>query len=108
MSNVQQSKNYETSVYKGGETAHFVRQMIYARWGLEAAEEYNPRKNCFTYRGWKERGFQVKRGEKAIPSWTYIEVLEKDSKTGDDEVVAVYKRNVNLFYKTQVKPANGN
>jgi len=92
-----------TSVYKGGKTAEFVYKQILARWGQEAADAYDPLVNCFTYVGWQQRGFQVKRGEKALDSWTVVEVEEKNPDTGKHEIVDTFKKSIKLFYHTQVK-----
>ena len=52
-----------TSEWKGSlGTASNVARQIAERYGPEAAAQYDPTVNCFTYRGWKERGYQVKRG----------------------------------------------
>ena len=91
-----------TSVYKGSPyTLNLVYQEIKNRWGEKEAEDYDPRKNCFTYRAWKEMGYQVKKGEKAIKSITFVPIDFKDKKTGKVETKSV-PRNVNLFYQTQV------
>ena len=83
-----------TSVYKGGRTAQFVRIEIKNRFGIKAAKEYNPTENCFTFNGWKQRGYSVKKGEKAIKSITFIE---------DEETKKKYPRTICLFAKPQVE-----
>ena len=100
------SQNKLTSIYKGGETAKFVRLVVAQRWGEKAAKQYNPEKNCFTYLGWKQRGFQVQKGEKSIASWTIIEKKRLDEKTGQEVVIERYKKGIRLFFKTQVKKIN--
>lgn len=93
-----------SSVWKGSKkTAEMVRREIFNRWGKEAAQEYDPRKNCFTYKGWLERGFQVKRGENAITSITYVSI-DKDDDDSDESGTESYPKTVYLFYKTQVVP----
>lgn len=92
-----------TSVWQGSvRTAQMVANAIEERWGEEAAKDYDPRKNCFTYQGWKQRGYQVKRGAKAIRSITYVEAERENEETGEIEEVA-YPKTVYLFYKKQVK-----
>lgn len=96
-----------TSQWKGSlGTAANVAREISERWGPEASAEYDPQVNCFTYRGWKERGFQVRKGEKAIHSITFVPMLEKVKPGTEMKEVKVYSapRNVFLFYKTQVDP----
>ena len=88
-----------TSIYKGGRTAEFVRLEIKDRFGIKAAKEYNPLENCFTFNGWKQRGYLVKKGEKAIKSVTFI----KDEETGD-----TFPRTVCLFAKPQVEEIKNN
>ena len=86
-----------TSIYKGGRTALFVKAEIKDRFGKEEARKYDPTKNCFTFRGWKQRGYSVNKGEKAIKSVTFI----KDEETGD-----TYPRAVFLFAQPQVNKIN--
>jgi len=87
-----------TSIYKGGRTAQFVQAEIKNRFGAKEAEAYDPSKNCFTFKGWLQRGFVVKKGEKAIRSITFIKEKDKNGDlTGD-----TYPKNVFLFYKLQV------
>ena len=83
-----------TSIYKGGRTAEFVRAEIKDRFGEKAAKEYDPTSNCFTFNGWKQRGYVVKKGEKAIKSITFIE---------DEETKKKYPRTICLFAKPQVE-----
>jgi len=88
-----------TSVYKGGRTAQFVRIEIKNRFGIKAAKEYNPTENCFTFNGWKQRGYSVKKGEKAIKSITFLE---------DEETKETYPKTVCLFAKQQVEEIKNN
>ena len=86
------------SQWKGSiATMSMVANQILERFGQEAVEKYDPQKNCFTYRAWQERGYQVKKGEKSLKSITFIE--EKDS-VGN--VIRKHPRNVNLFFESQV------
>lgn len=84
-----------TSIYKGGNTADKVREIIRERFGEKEAEEYDPYKNCFTFKRWKMEGYQVKKGEKGIRSITIIEKDEKGVKRS-------YLKTVFLFAKCQV------
>lgn len=85
-------------------TASMVAEQIANRWGIEAVQKYDPETNCFTYKTWQAMGFQVKRGEKALKSVTFVEANEKnketDEKTGN---TFKYARNVALFYYLQVE-----
>ena len=91
--------NQITSAWTGSEkTSDFVRKQIFDRWGKDEASNYDPKSNCLTYNRWLENGYRVKKGEKAIKSFIFIE--KKDKK---DEVVGRYPKNINLFYICQVE-----
>jgi hypothetical protein len=88
------------STWKGSaDTLEVVKEQIAERWGEEAANAYNPKINCFTFKQWQVNGFMVKRGEKALKSYTFVEV--KDKKT---EEIKKLRKTVCLFYRTQVEP----
>ena len=81
-------------------TAEHVRQEIALRWGNEEAGKYDPLKNCFTFPTWWAKGYVVKKGEKAIKSYT----LKAATVTENGEnVVKKYFKPVNLFYRVQVE-----
>lgn len=89
--------------WKGSrQTALAVAHEIARRWGEEEASKYDPRTNCFTFAGWRKRGYRVKRGEKAIKSTTFIPVTRTDD-NGDEQVVSRRPWSVNLFYYLQVE-----
>jgi hypothetical protein len=54
-------------------TADAVREEIARRWGEAEAAKYDPLTNCFTIHTWNQLGYQVKKGERAIRSITYVE-----------------------------------
>lgn len=90
--------------WKGSEnTAEAVRSVIAQRWGEEEAQNYDPTKNCFTYRTWKAKGYHVKRGEKAIRSMTLVEVNDPNAKEGDEKETRRYPKTAYLFYIKQVE-----
>lgn len=92
-------KRLFVSNWKGSvNTAELVRKQITARWGVAAADKYDPRSNCLTFTQWLKQGYQVKKGEKAIKSLVVLE--EKDEK---GNVVRKYPKMVNLFYVCQVE-----
>lgn len=94
-----------TSQWKGSlGTMTDVARQINDRFGPEAVQEYDPAVNCFTYRGWKERGFQVRKGEKALHSITFVPMLDKPKPGALTKEVRTYSvpRSVCLFFKTQV------
>jgi len=91
------------SQWKGSmATAQSVAQQIFQRYGAEYASLYNPNENCFTFNGWKARGYHVKRGERALRSITILPVEIKDKTTGEARIVKT-PRNVNLFFINQVQ-----
>lgn len=94
-------QSVNTSVWQGSDnTATRVLRQIRARFGDKVANDYDPKTNCFTFLGWKQRGYMVKKGEKAIRSITFI----KDD--NEDETVAKsYPKNVFLFCEVQVQKA---
>lgn len=93
----------EIAVWKGSEnTAAFVKKQITQRWGEEEAEKYDPLQNCFTYKTWRAKGYQVKKGEKAIRSMTLLEVTDPDAKDRTKEVISKRPKTVYLFYYKQV------
>ena len=70
-----------TSQWKGSSaTANMVAGQIRQRWGEEAAKAYQPLVNCFTFRGWLERGYRVKKGEKSIQSITFVTVKDDEKR----------------------------
>lgn len=92
-----------TSVWKGSRyTAKSVAGQIAARFGEAELNNYDPLMNCFTFHGWKQRGYFVKKGEKAIKSITFIKVSKLNADTGEIERHS-YPKNVCLFYIKQVE-----
>src|SRR5271157_378764 len=91
----------QISVWKGSlNTADAVRQVIAERWGEEEAKGYNPMLNCFTFKTWWAKGFVVKRGEKAIKSYTLKAATVEEN---GEEVQKKYFKPVCLFYYLQVE-----
>ena len=85
--------------YRGSTaTRDMVAKQIAERFGPEVVQSYNPYVNCRTYKSWLEEGYQVKKGEKAIKSVTFVEV-----KNESGEVIKKYSKIVNLFYEKQVE-----
>ncbi len=87
------------SPYKGSEaTYEAVKAQIAERWGDELAEAFDPHTDCMPYSSWLTFGYRVKKGEKALKSVTFVEVLDEKGK-----VVRKIRRTVCLFHKQQVK-----
>lgn len=86
------------SPYKGSIlTSAIVAEEIKNRWGEKELERFNPYKTVRTYNSWLEIGYRVKRGEKAIRSFTFLKQLDAQG-----NVVRCYKKTVCLFYYLQV------
>lgn len=99
-------ENASVSQWKGSRyTASNVAHQILKRWGEDAVKEYHPEVNCFTFRGWQERGYKIKKGEKALRSITFVKSkeLDKDGK----ETWASYPKGVCLFFIRQVEKRSG-
>src|SRR5947209_7744205 len=94
----------ELAHWKGSlKTADAVRDEIANRWGEEEAENYDPTKNCFTFKTWLAKGYVVKKGEKAIRSMTLVEVKDENAEDGEEPETKRYRKTVYLFYIKQVK-----
>ena len=90
-----------TSEWKGSlRTARAVAVEIGQRWGEDEVRNYDPEKNCFTFRKWNELGYSVKKGEKSIRSCTFIPGTETDSDGKEHD--RSYPKTVHLFYYLQV------
>ncbi len=91
----------QISEWKGSlNTADHVRQEIANRWGEKEAETYDPKTNCFTFQTWWVKGFVVKKGEKAIKSYTLKTAIVEEN---GQEVEKRYFKPVYLFYYLQVE-----
>src|SRR2546423_15393191 len=98
------TQTYAPAYWKGSQkTAEAVRQEIAARWGEAEAGNYDPMKNCFTFKTWKAKGYFVKKSEKAIRSMTLIEKEDKNAKEGRETEKRTYPKTVYLFYIKQVE-----
>ena len=87
--------------YTGSETTRdTVREEIERRWGAKEASRYDPYSNARTFGQWAAIGYRVRKGEKAIRSFTLIERKDEEGK-----VIKRYKRTILLFYVAQVEKA---
>ena len=93
-----------TSVWQGSRyTAADIAHQIMQRWGEDAVKEYHPEVNCFTFRGWQERGYKVKKGEKALRTCTFIRVQDKDIGKDGKPTFSSYPKSMCLFFIRQVE-----
>lgn len=90
-------KDQITSVWTGSvATLGHVAQQIKDKFGDDAVKIYDPFTNCFTYKRWLQEGYQVRKGEKALTSITWI--MKEDE--------TAYPKKVNLFFISQVEKIN--
>lgn len=58
-----------------------------------------------TYNGWKERGYQVQKGEKAIAQFTiWKHVTKKAKKEGEEDEQKMFMKKASWFKFSQVAP----
>lgn len=62
-----------------------------------------PYVNVLTLRAWNQRGYRVKKGEKAIRVFTKAPVTETDPKTGEKRVVGARPASAHVFALSQVE-----
>src|SRR6266581_208440 len=93
--------------WKGSrKTYEVIRRQIAERWGDIEAEKYDPSKNCFTFNTWKAKGYNVKKGEKALRSYTFVpetEITTNEEGHATLQTVASHPKPVCLFYILQVE-----
>jgi len=87
------------SNYSGSQkTYEFVARQINKRYGEKEVKNYDPYKNCLSFKQWIENGYKVKKGEKALKSITVIEETDRKGK-----LIKKHLRTINLFYYLQVE-----
>jgi hypothetical protein len=70
------------------------------------ADQAEPYVNILTLKAWNQRGYRVKKGEKAIRVFTKIPVTEKDEKTGEEKIVGSRNARACVFALPQVEKRN--
>jgi hypothetical protein len=89
---VKESPNYKISYY----SFYFILKDMLAQ-----KLDGNPYVDTKTYKGWKEAGFQVKKGEESkLHGITWVTPQEDDE---EDENNFVYPKMYNLFHRSQVE-----
>ena|SRR5258708_32630928 len=88
--------------------AQSVAKELIKRYGPEEVKNYDPLQNCFTFKKWMEKGYQVKKGEKSIRITTFIHKVTTNEKTGEKMVIQTYPKTVCLFYYLQVEKTKSN
>ena len=85
--------------YKGSEaTKALVEEQIKARYGATELKNLDCFRTLRTFKSLVSLGFRVKKGEKSIKSFTFV---EKKDLAGN--VVEKYRRPVSLFYYRQIE-----
>ena len=103
-STTEEKPKYEPSYWQGSrKTAAMVMAQIAERWGEEEAEKYDPTANCFTFNTWRAKGFKVKKGEKALHSYTFTGGKATEEDGDEEQESAKYIKGVCLFYYLQVE-----
>lgn len=67
------------------------------------ADQCQPYVNVLTLKAWNQRGYRVKKGEKAIRVFTKVAVTEKDKKTGEQKIVGSRPARAYVFALPQVE-----
>jgi hypothetical protein len=67
------------------------------------ADKCVPYENVLPVRAWNDRGYRVKKGQKAIKVWTRIPQTKKNA-AGQEEIVGERHAVANVFALPQVEP----
>ncbi len=87
------------SPWRGSEkTLELVREQVRERYGNEVADEFLASEDAMPLVSWASYGYRVRKGEKALKSITFVEVLNDKG-----EVEKKIKRTCNLFHRKQVE-----
>jgi len=76
--------------------------MAFAARGIDP-DDIKPKDNVLTYRAWRGRGRQVRKGEHGETITTYIPIEKKNKKTGKTEE-SVRPRSCRVFHISQTDP----
>ena len=76
---------------------NLVTSQIVERWGEDCLEKHNPKRSCYTFSKWLKHGYAVKKGEKAIKSYSVMDILDENEKA-----IATISIPVNLFHRKQI------
>lgn len=73
----------------------------------EGKKELDVPETIHTYQKWKQLGYQVKKGQKAIaqfPVWKYTNKKTKDNADGEEESKYCFLKVSSFFKQEQVEP----
>ncbi len=97
---IKEILNLPASPYKGSEaTKAIVADEIRRRYGEEELQNLDCFHSLRTFNGWLKLGFRVKKNEKAIRSYTFV-----DKKDAMGNVIDKYKKQISLFFYKQIEP----
>jgi hypothetical protein len=103
MQNTSEIKNLPVTSYKGSEaTKTLCENEIILRYGKAELKRMSCEHNLRTFNSWLKAGFRVRKNEKAIKSYTFLQ----ETKDGSLVLRKYYRRPVYLFYFLQVEPLN--
>ena len=66
------------------------------------ADQCQPYVNVLTMKAWNQRGYRIKKGEKAIKVFTQVPVIEKDD-NGEEKITGVRPARAYVFALPQVE-----
>lgn len=91
-----------------GTTGKKFKAVIINEQGEEEEVEVLEAEPIHTYNGWKERGYQVQKGEKAIAQFTIWKRVVKKAKSDDEQDEAkMFMKIASWFKFSQVKKIEG-
>lgn len=103
MQNTIEIKNIPVTTYKGSEaTKALCEKEIILRYGIKEKKRMDCEHNLRTFNSWLKAGYRVRKNEKAIKSYTFLQ----ETKDGSLVLRKYYRRPVYLFYFLQVEPLN--
>jgi len=86
-------------------TGRVFKAIITNAQGEEEEVEVEEAEPIHTYAGWKERGFQVQKGEKAIAKFTiWKHVTKKAKNESDEDETKMFMKTASWFKFSQVAP----
>ena len=91
-----------------GSTGRTIKAVVIDKDGNEQEKEFHEPEPIHTYAGWKERGYQVQKGEKAIAQfviWKQVTKKAKDESEQDEK--KMFMKKASWFKFSQVQKIEG-
>ncbi len=105
MQNIKEFENIPITTYKGSvATKALAEEFIKEKYGVAEIKNMDCEHNLRTFNSWLKCGYRVRKGEKALKSYTFLQ----ETKNGELVLRKYYRRPVFLFYYRQVEPINHN